>query len=232
MPAESTGPPRAPAFFGVIVRNARFSLRAFGFRLPSLVSVDNDFSRFVAKFETGDRSSLDETMAVVYAELRRMAGHYMSGERPGHTLQATALLHEAYLRVVCQHSVEWTNRVELLAIFARMMRRVLLDHIDSRQAAKRGGGLVRITLTDQCALDASGSIDLFDLDRALRRLQEIDSQQAEMVELRFFGGMNDEEIGSVLAISPATVRRRWASARLWLAHSLAAEGKDSIGPLA
>jgi len=183
-------------------------------------------------FETGDRSSLDEMMVAVYAELRRMAGRYMSGERPGHTLRATALLHEAYLRMVGQHSVEWTNRVELLAIFARMMRRVLLDHIDSRQAAKRGGGLIRITLTDQCALEASGTIDLIDLDRALQRLRDIDALQAEVVELRFFGGMNDEEIGSALAISPATVRRRWASARLWLARSLAADHRESIGPLA
>ena len=194
--------------------------------------MDNDFSRLVAKFETGDRSSLDEMMAAVYAELRCMAGRYMSGERPGHTLQATALLHEAYLRMLGQHSVEWTNRVELLAIFARMMRRVLLDHIDSRQAAKRGGGLIRITLTDHCALEASGSVDLIDLDRALKRLQGIDSQQAEMVELRFFGGMSDEEIGTAMAISPATVRRRWASARLWLARSLAGEGRESLGPLA
>jgi RNA polymerase sigma factor (TIGR02999 family) len=177
-------------------------------------------AKLIAAFTTGDPSAQDEVMAAVYAELRRMAARFMSGERPGHTLQATALLHEAYIRVVGQHSVDWRNRAALLAIFARMMRRVLLDHVDSSRAAKRGGRLLRVTLTDACALVPSGTVDLVDLDRALQRLHEIDSQQAEVVELRFFGGMSDEEIGSILMISPATVRRRWASARLWLARAL------------
>jgi RNA polymerase sigma factor (TIGR02999 family) len=177
-------------------------------------------AELIAAFARGDRSAQDEVMAAAYDELRRMAGRFMAGERPGHTLQATALMHEAYLRVMGQHSVDWKNRAALLAIFARMMRRVLLDHVDGRRAAKRGGGLLRVTLTDECALASSGAVDLIDLDRALQLLHEIDPQQAEVVELRFFGGMNDEEIGSVLAISPATVRRRWASARLWLARAL------------
>lgn len=215
-----------------IAGNAGISSSAIRFGLPSLVIVHRNFTRLVAKYEAGDRSSLDEMMVAVYAELRRMAGRYMSHERSGHTLQATALLHEAYLRMMGQHSVEWTNRVELLAIFARMMRRVLLDHVDRRQAAKRGGDLIRITLTDECALVASGSIDLIDLDRALQRLHEIDPQQAGVVELRFFGGMTDEEIADALKISPSTVRRRWASARLWLARFLEVEGRGTSEPLA
>ena len=145
----------------------------------------------------------------------------MSRERASHTLQTTALLHEAYIRMVGQRSVDWHNRAQLLAIAARMMRRVLLDHAASRHAAKRGGDLLRVTLTDDFALAPAGSVDLVDLDRALKQLNEIDPQQATVVELRFFGGMSDEEIGGVLEASPATVRRRWASARLWLARRLA-----------
>lgn len=185
--------------------------------------MEEGHSRLITKFEAGDRSGLDELTAAAYAELRRMAGRVMADERPGNTLQATALLHEAYLRMVGQHSVTWNNRAELLGIFARMMRRVLLDHVDSRQAAKRGGGLFRITLTDNCAVVHSGAVDLIDLDRALQRLHGIDEQQAAVVELRFFGGMNDEEIASVLGTSPATVRRRWVSAKLWLARFLVEE---------
>jgi RNA polymerase sigma factor (TIGR02999 family) len=171
----------------------------------------------------GDRSSLNELMPAVYAELRRLAGRYMSRERSGHTLQATALLNEAYLRMAGQRKVDWHNRAQLLAVAAQMMRRVLLDHAAARHAAKRGGGLLRITLSDDFALVPSGAVDLIDLDRALGQLNEIDPQQVAVVELRFFGGMDDEEIGGVLKLSPATVRRRWASARLWLARRLGEE---------
>ena len=190
-------------------------------RVESCLPVSDKLPALVAEFVAGDRSTLDELMPAVYVELRRLAGRYMSRETPGHTLQATALLHEAYLRMVGQRNVDWHNRAQLLAIAARMMRRVLLDHAAARHAVKRGGDLLRITLTDDFALAAAGSVDLLDLDRTLQELQAIDAQQAAVVELRFFGGMSDEEIGGVLEISPATVRRRWSSARLWLARRLA-----------
>jgi RNA polymerase sigma-70 factor (ECF subfamily) len=188
--------------------------------------VEDHLSSLVTSFASGDRACLDDLMPAVYAELRKLAGSYMSRERAGHTLQPTALLHEAYIRMVGQRSIDWQNRAQLMAIAARMMRRVLLDHAAGRQAAKRGGGLVRITLTDDFALAPSGSVDLIDLDRALEQLTEIDPQQASVVELRFFGGMSDEEIGGAIEASPATVRRRWASARLWLARRLAESRQD------
>jgi RNA polymerase sigma-70 factor, ECF subfamily len=188
--------------------------------------VGKDPPALVASFAASDRSSLDQLMPAVYAELRRLAGHYMSRERPGHTLQTTALLHEAYIRMVGQYSVDWQNRAQLLAIAARMMRRVLLDYAATAHTGKRGGDLVRITLSDDFALTASGGVNLIDVDRALQQLHEIDPQQAEVVELRFFGGMNNDEIAGVLEMSPATVRRRWASARLWLARQLAEAKRD------
>jgi RNA polymerase sigma factor (TIGR02999 family) len=182
--------------------------------------VDPDIQKSREEDAVGGRSSLDELMPAVYAELRRLAKRYIVRERSGHTLQATALLHEAYLRMAGQRTVDWDNRAQLLAMAAQMMRRVLLDHAATRNAAKRGGGLARITLTDDFALVPAGPVDLIDLDHALRQLSEIDPQQVAVVELRFFGGMDDEEIAGVLKISPATVRRRWASARLWLARRL------------
>ncbi len=188
-------------------------------------ALSTDLVTLVAGFTAGDRSCLNELMPAVYAELRRMAGHYMGRERSSHTLQPTALVHEAYLRMVGQRTVDWQNRAQLLAIAARMMRRVLLDHAAATNAAKRGGGMVRVTLTDNFSLGTSpGALELIALDNALQQLTEIDPQQAAVVELRFFGGMTEEEIADVLDISPATVRRRWASSRLWLARHLA-QGK-------
>lgn len=200
----------------------RRGCKSWAFRLDSSTTVvSENLSALVADFAAGDRSSLDELMPAVYAELRKMAGRYMSRERSGHTLQTTALLHEAYIRMVGQRTVDWRNRAQLLAIAARMMRRVLLDHAATRCSAKRGGKFLRLSLTDDFALATSGGVDLIDLDFALRSLHEIDPEQASVVELRFFGGLSDEEIGDVIEASPATVRRRWASARLWLARRLA-----------
>jgi RNA polymerase sigma factor (TIGR02999 family) len=183
--------------------------------------MESDFSSLIAKFEAGDRSSLDDLMPGVYAELRRLAEHCMGRERVNHTLQPTALVHEAYMRMVGQRTVDWRNRAQLMAIAVQMMRRVLLDHAEACNANKRGGKLLRVTLTDGSSLAPSGSVDLIDLDNALQQLSEVDPQQAAVVELRFFGGMNNDEIAEVLQTSPVTVRRRWASARLWLARCLA-----------
>jgi RNA polymerase sigma-70 factor (ECF subfamily) len=164
------------------------------------------------------RGSLDGMMPVIYAELRKLAAAYLRAERPDHTLQPTALVHEAYLRMVSQHAVDWHNRAQLLAIAARMMRRILLDYADARNTEKRGGGLERLSLVEDLALSDTGIIDLVEFDEALVRLGAIDAQQAAVVELRFFAGLENQEIAEVLGLSPATVRRRWSSARLWLAR--------------
>jgi RNA polymerase sigma factor (TIGR02999 family) len=187
--------------------------------IPALV--EPNFSSLITKFEAGDRSSLDDLMPGVYAELRRLAERCMGRERVNHTLQPTALVHEAYMRMVGQRTVDWRNRAQLVAIAVQMMRRVLLDHAEACNANKRGGKLLRVTLTDASSLAPSGSVDLIDLDNALQQLSEVDSQQAAVVELRFFGGMNNDEIAEVLQTSSVTVQRRWASARLWLARCLA-----------
>jgi len=166
---------------------------------------------------------LDRRMPLLYADLRRLAQAYMRNERPEHTLQPTALVHEAYLRMAGQRTVDWSNRAQLLAVAARMMRRILLDHAALRSAAKRAGGAVRVTLAEDFGSTPAHEVDILDLNRALDALNQIDPLQAGVVELRFFGGLTNEEIAEVLSISPTTVRRRWASARLWLAHYLAAE---------
>ncbi len=163
---------------------------------------------------------LDQMMPAMYADLRRLARSYMKRERREHTLQPTALVHEAYLRLIGQRSVDWHNRAQLLAVAARMMRRILLDHAARYGAAKRGGGAVRLDLSADLCPDPAGQADVFDIDRALDKLSRIDPQQAEVVELRFFGGLTNEEIAEALEMSPATVRRRWASARLWLGRHL------------
>lgn len=189
-------------------------------RLEFRSSVDDSLRAPLPHYLSCDGASLNESLPAIYAELRRLAGRYMARERSGHTLQSTALVHEAYIRMVGQKKVDWHNRAQLLALSARMMRRVLLDHAAGRSAQKRGRDFVRLTLTDDFAISASGVVELIDLDRALQQLSDIDAQQAAVVELRFFAGMNDGEIAQVLEVSPATVRRRWSSARLWLARRL------------
>lgn len=195
-------------------------------RLESGSIVDDDFLASLPSLSPRAGASLNESLPAIYTELRRLARHYMARERVGHTLQSTALVHEAYIRMVSQKKVDWCNRAQMLAISARMMRRVLLDHAAGRNAQKRGGDMIRITLTDDFAIAKSGCVDLIDLDRALQQLDGIDPQQATVVELRFFAGMNDDEIAKAVEVSPATVRRRWASAKLWLARRLA-EAKHS-----
>ncbi|MFN7992414.1 MAG: ECF-type sigma factor [Bryobacteraceae bacterium] len=175
-------------------------------------------------FNSDKRMMLDRVMPALYADLRRLAQSYMQLERREHTLQPTALVHEAYLRMARQRTVDWNNRAQLLAVAARMMRRILLDHAALRNAAKRAGGAIRVSLSeDLCCLTAA-DVDIVDLDRALAELNRIDPLQAGVVELRFFGGLTNDEIAEALETSPITVRRRWASARLWLTRHLAAEG--------
>lgn len=171
----------------------------------------------------GDSAALDKLVPLVYDELRRQAHRYLRRERPGHTLQTTGLVHEAYLRLVDQRETDWQNRAQFFAVAAQMMRRVLIDHARSKQAVKRGGDNIRVTLEDAMAAVQERGVDLLDLDEALTRLAELDPQQAKVVELRYFTGLGIEETSQVLAISPATVKREWTMARAWLRRELARE---------
>jgi RNA polymerase sigma factor (TIGR02999 family) len=161
-------------------------------------------------------------MPLVYEELHRLARSYMRRERPDHTLQTTGLVHEAYLRLVGQNA-NWNNRAHFMGIAAKMMRRVLVDHAKSHHRAKRGGGAVKVTLDGPALVTKEAHKEVMALEEALRRLEEMDQQRAQIVELRFFGGLSNEEASKVLGISTATVQRQWAGARAWLYHELKAE---------
>ena len=166
------------------------------------------------------RTELDELMPVVYDELRRLAQKYLSRERSNHTLQTTALVHEAYLRLVDQKAVNWQNRAQFFGIAASMMRRILVNYANDRQAKKRQGYATRISLDDAVNFFEKAELDLTALDEALNELAVLDPQQARIVELRFFGGLTIEEVSEVLEISPATTKREWESAKLWLRRQL------------
>jgi RNA polymerase sigma factor (TIGR02999 family) len=161
------------------------------------------------------KPELDELMPLVYDELRRLAQQYLSGERGGHTLQTTALVHEAYLRLVDQKSVNWQNRAQFFGIAAQMMRRILINHARERNAQKRQGYATKISLDDAVGLFEKRELDLVALDEALNELATLDPQQTQIVELRFFGGLTIEEVAEVAGISPATTKREWDSAKLW-----------------
>ena len=164
----------------------------------------------------GSKIALDELLPLVYDELRRIAGKQLSNERPNHTLQATALVNEAYLLLVNQHSVDWQNRLHFFSIASEAMRRILVNHAIAKKAQKRGNGVTLISLDDVDIFPNKQDIDLIDLDEALNELAEMDTQQAKIVELKFFGGLTNEEIAEFIGMSLATVKREWSSARAWL----------------
>jgi RNA polymerase sigma-70 factor, ECF subfamily len=164
--------------------------------------------------------ALAERTATLYVELRRIAGYYLRQERPNHTLQATALVHEVYLRLVDQREVQWENRNQFLGVAAQLMRRILLDYSRRHQAAKRGGNVEKVFLEEASIISKTRPADVVAVDEALTRLAGIDAQQARLVELRFFGGLNIEETAGVLEVSPATVKRNWTVAKAWLAREL------------
>ena len=167
----------------------------------------------------GDESARDELLPLIYGELRRRAAAHLRRERAGHTLQPTALVHEAYLRLVDQ-DVAWKNRAQFLGLASEMMRRILVDHARARQAGKRAGGWTRVELDDAISTSEERGVDLVLLDQALVELSELDPPQARIVELRFFGGLTLEETANVLGVSTATVKRDWTLARTWLYRRL------------
>jgi RNA polymerase sigma factor (TIGR02999 family) len=184
------------------------------------VSPVSTATALLVRWKDGDSSALDQLLPLVYDELRRLARYYLQRDRSGHTLQSTALVHEAYLRLVDQN-VDWQSRAHFFGIAAQMMRRILVDHARSRNAAKRGDGL-RVTLDENMALAEAPSLDLLALDRALAELSKLDEQQGRVVELRFFAGLSIEETAEAMSISVATVKREWAMAKAWLSRSMSA----------
>ncbi|HTD43652.1 MAG TPA: sigma-70 family RNA polymerase sigma factor [Bryobacteraceae bacterium] len=176
----------------------------------------------------GDRAALEQLTPRVYAELRRIAGYCMQNERPDRTLQTTALVHEAYLRLIDVNNVNWEHRAHFFAVSAQIMRRILVDRARGRATAKRGGGLARVNL-DKIALDEIADVssghenELIALDEALERLAELDPRKARIIELRFFGGLSVEETAAVLKVSPDTVMRDWRLARSWLLLELSGQ---------
>ena len=171
----------------------------------------------------GDRSALDALLPLIYGELRRQADRALRRESSGHTLQPTALVHEAYLRLIDQERVEWQNRSHFFGVAAQLIRRILIDHARSRHAVKRGGGAIQLTLEDgdgQRRSDADDAVDILSLNDALERLTALDPRQGQVVELRYFGGLSIQETAAAMGISVATVKREWAVARAWLRREL------------
>jgi RNA polymerase sigma factor (TIGR02999 family) len=172
----------------------------------------------------GDRSALDQLVPVVHQELRRLARLQMRGERDNHTLQTTALVNEAFLRLVDLRRIRWQDRAHFLALSARLMRRILVDHARSRSYQKRGGGAANVTLDDALIASPEPGADLVALDDALRDLARVDPRKCEVVELRFFGGLSVEETAEALEISPETVMRDWRVAKVWLLREISGRG--------
>jgi RNA polymerase sigma factor (TIGR02999 family) len=183
----------------------------------------NQVTTLLVRWREGDREALEQLMPLVYDELRRLASHYLRQERSDHTLQSTALVHEAYLRLAGQNPPQWQNRAHFFGIAARIMRQILVEHARGRGAAKRGGGAYRLTLDAAVALSDNLDVDIVELDKALNGLAELDPQQGRIVELRFFGGLTIEDTSEVLGISPATVKREWVTARAWLYRAMTGE---------
>ena len=175
-----------------------------------------DISRLLRAWSEGDEAAREQLLPLVYDELRRRAARYLRRERPGHTLQPTALVHEAYLRLIKQRGVSWQNRAQFFALASQMMRRILVDHARARRAAKRPARALQVTLADAALPTARRSLDLVALDGALDELAAADPRPARIVELRFFGGLTREEIADGLGVSVPTVTRDWRFAKAWL----------------
>lgn len=182
-------------------------------------STEKPVSALLAKWQAGDEEALQALLPVVYKELRRLAHGYLRKERRDHTLQSTALVHEAYLRLVKRGAARFENRDHFFAICAQLMRQILVEYARAHHAAKRNAGQT-VTFNDELAIFKNRAVDLVALDDALNELAKLDAQQSRIVEMRFFGGLSIEETARVLGISPATVKRDWATARAWLYHQM------------
>ena len=187
-----------------------------------------EVTQLLIDWSSGDQAAFDKLVPLVYEELRRLAHHYMSREHVGHTLQTTALVNEAYLRLVDQKRMRWQNRAHFFAIAAQMMRRILVDYARKRRYAKRGGDLLKVSLTEAEGLTEGRVADVMALDEALKSLAEIDPQQSSVVELRFFGGLTIEETAEVLGLSRDMVNREWTTAKAWLYQEMSNRDRDDV----
>jgi RNA polymerase sigma-70 factor, ECF subfamily len=190
-----------------------------------------EVTRLLQDLSDGSREALDKLLPLVYEELRRLAHSYLTHERPDHTLQTTALVHEAYLKLIDQHSVNWENRAQFFAISAQAMRRILIDSARRHTSIKRGSGGTKISLDEAAPVSGkTANESLLALDMALQELEKVDAEQSRIVELRYFGGLTIEETAEVLKTSPATVKREWTMARAWLYQALAGSREALFEP--
>jgi len=198
------------------------------------MSRDHDVTEVLRKLSDGEQDAPARLMPLVYEELRKLSQGYLQDERSDHTLQATALVHEAYVRLVDWKNVTWQNRAHFFAVAAQVMRRILVDSAREKKAQKRGGGLTKLSLDEAVSFAQEREVDLVALDDALNSLAQLDAAQSKIVELRFFGGLTIEETAEALSISPATVKREWTLAKAWLHKTIIRELRSgppaSAGP--
>ncbi|HQR35264.1 MAG TPA: sigma-70 family RNA polymerase sigma factor [Blastocatellia bacterium] len=187
---------------------------------PALPPTSPDVTQLLRNWQGGDQAARDQLLGIVYDELRRQAARYLRRERPDHTLQPTALVHEAYLQLIDQSRVSWENRAHFFGAAARLMRRVLVDHARAHQAEKRGSGEEKLALDEAIAVPESKDLNILALNDALEELARLDEQQSRIVELRYFGGLSIEETATITGVSPATVKREWAMAKVWLHNQI------------
>ncbi len=189
---------------------------------PSLA----DVTQLLLAWREGDEGALDKLLPLVYEELHRLAARYMRRESPGHTLQTSALVNEAFIRLIDQQQVHWQNRAHFFGIAAQLMRRILLDHARSQARAKRGGGALRVSFDEAAIVSGQRAAELIALDDALNALTAFDSRKSRIVELRFFGGLSNEEVAEVMGMSLRTVEREWRKAKVWLHHAMSEGSPD------
>ena len=189
-----------------------------------------EVTQLLLAWKNGDAAALEELIPLVQAELHRLARHYMRNERAGHPLQPTALVNEAYIRLIEWQNVEWQNRAHFFGVSAQLMRRILVDFARSRDYQKRGGNAIQVSLSEATHVaNPESSLNVIALDEALQKLAQLDQRQSRVVEMRFFGGMQEDEIADALDISVATVKRDWSVARLWLLNELQSNESHDAG---
>ena len=187
----------------------------------------SDITQLLVDSSAGDRAAMDQLMPLVYEELRHLAKSHLQRERPGHTLQSTALVHEAYLRLIDQKQVHWKNRAHFFALASQMIRRILVDHARAHKAGKRGAGVQNLSLDEALGVPGTPDVDVLALDDALTGLAKLDPQQSRIVELRFLAGQSIDETAEIIGLSPATVNREWSAARAWLFREIT---RGAAGP--
>ena len=191
-----------------------------------MASDSDNVTRLLSEWGDGNQQALEALVPLIYKELRNLAHNFLYRERPGHTLQTTALVHEAYLKLIDQNDARWQNRAHFFAIAAQAMRRILIDSARKHAAAKRGGPQAELSLDEVADIALEPDSNLLKLDEALNQLAKIDPRQSRIVELRYFGGLTIEETAEVMSVSPATVKREWMMARAWLHQEIAERGPD------